>query len=138
MAVLARTEHANEKMHSLGANGPGTARVSEIAAHWRVSTVTARNILDHHKLPACGRGVSRYRWYDVWRLERAMYVHPSFYNDYKAPLVLPSELPQHDPAGRSPRTLRRYAAEGRLPTVLLAPGLRRFRESELAIAFEHI
>ena len=80
----------------------------------------------------------RFRWQDVWRLEGAMYVPPRYYKMYKAPLVLPQELVEHDPAGRSERTLRRYAAEGRLPVITLAPTLRRFREAELALAFEHI
>ena len=125
-------------MKSVGAAGPGTARVSEIAAHWRVAIPTARTILERHKLPACGPGVSRHRWHDVWRLEGALYVPPRYYKAYKAPLVLPIDLPKYDPTGRSARTLRRYAAEGRIPVIFLTSTLRRFRETELQIAFEHI
>lgn len=118
--------------------GAGTAKVCEIAWHWQVTAATARRIIGDAQLPPIGTGWTRYRWHDVWRLEGALYVPPRYYKAYKAPLVLPIDLPKYDPAGRSARTLRRYAAEGRIPVIFLTPTLRRFRETELQIAFEHI
>ena len=120
------------------ATDPGTARVSQIAAHWRVTPPTARRILRGAGLAAVGDGWERYRWVDLWRLEGAGYVPPCDYADFKAPLLTPAELPARDAEGRAARTMRRYLSTGRLPTIRLSASVVRIRACDFDAAIPYV
>lgn len=108
---------------------PGTATVSELAVHWSVCDATVRKILAAAGLRDVAQsGWPKYRWDDVWRLEGAGFVPPCDWADFRAPLLRVSELPGLDERGRAGRTWRRHVKTGRMPSIELAPGVRRVRE----------
>lgn len=106
---------------------PGSAKVSEIAAHWAVSPATARAILRAAGLPDVGLGGwSRHRWRDIWALEGDPYVAPADWPDWRAQLLIPSHLHERDPRF-SPRSWRRHVAAGRVRSITLSGGIIRVR-----------
>lgn len=120
------------------ASDPGTALVSAIAAHWRVTEPTARRILKRAGLVPVGEGWDRYRWTDVWRLEGASFVPPCDHADFQAPLLTAAELPGRDAEGRAPRTMRRYLKSGRLPAIRLSAGVVRIRACDFDAAISYV
>ena len=120
------------------ATEPGTARVSQIAAHWRVTPPTVRRVLRDAGLTPVGDGWERYRWVDLWRLEGASFVPPCDYADFRAPLLTPAELPARDAEGRAARTMRRYLKAGKLPAIRLSPSIVRIRPSDFDAAIPYV
>ena len=106
---------------------PGSATVRELCDHWQISEDTARSIVARHGLLPIDRGRQRYRWTDVWRVEGEGWVPSWDWPAYRTPLLRPTELPALDPHGRSDRTFRRLLAAGRIPSIVLSPGVRRVR-----------
>ncbi|UWQ20077.1 hypothetical protein [Jannaschia sp. W003] len=109
-----------------------TETLSRIARHWAVHPDTARRLLRASGARPHGGG-RRWEWDDVWAVEGLSSVHPMDRTRLRAPLLTAADCAASDPLGRSPRTWRRHLAAGRLPTVALAPGLRRVRTGD----FEH-
>jgi hypothetical protein len=108
--------------------GPGTATVSELAAHWAVCEDTARKIIADARLCDVSiDGWARYRWTDIWRLEGEPWVHPADWAAYREPLLHPSDLPNRDPHARKNRQWRRLVASGRMPSIRLSERVRRIR-----------
>jgi len=107
---------------------PGTATTSQLAVHWDVCPATARAIIERANLPdVSSSGRRRYRWEDVWRFEGAGVVPRCDWAEFKAPLLVASQLATHDPEGRAARTWRRHVKAGRMPSVRLADGVRKVR-----------
>lgn len=121
-----------------GAIDPGTALVAEIARHWRVTPPTARRILGTAGLDPVGDGWDRYRWTDVWRLEKAGHVPACDYADFRAPLLTPAELPERDARGRAPRTMRRDLKSGRLPAIRLSRTVVRIRACDFDATIPYV
>ncbi len=71
----------------------GSALVSVIADHWRVSPPTARAILAQAGLEPSGSGWARYLWQEIWRLEGEIFVPPRDWSAFREPLLKTSQLP---------------------------------------------
>jgi hypothetical protein len=117
---------------------PGSALLREVRDHWQVSEETARAILRRHGIPTVGEGRPRYRWRDIWRVEREPWVPPWDWPAFRAPLLCPTDLPALDPHGRSGRTFRRLLATGRIPSIELSPGIRRIRPQVFDQVIGHV
>jgi len=106
---------------------PGIAKVARIAAHWVVCDRTARAILAAHGVPALPGRPERYRWEDIWRLEGFPFVPEWDWPRRKDPLLKTEDLVDEERRGRSARSVRRKLESGRIPSILLAPDVRRIR-----------
>lgn len=116
----------------------GSALVSEIRHHWRVTDATARKILRSAKLTPTGSRWERYYWSDLWALEGAPYVPRRDWAAYRAPLLTVAELSALDPNHRAARTLRRHVQQGRIPCIQLSPDIRRVRRTVFEQAIHHV
>lgn len=117
----------------------GTAKVSTIAAHWRVSVPTARRILEQAGLVPAGEGPKKYRWQDIWRLEGETFVPQTQWSEYKAPLLSVPELPALDEEHwRKARTWRRHVEKNRIPVISLGKGIKRIRRSVFLVARHYV
>jgi len=113
----------SERRHS---PGPGHARLTAIAAHWRVSPDTARKILHNGGVRTFRRRGRRYvAWRDVWAIEGCDDVPEKMWPAYKAPLLDRADLQDH--YGLSARTARRWLEHGELPVVRLSDRIVRVR-----------
>ena len=109
---------------------PKTATVSEIAGHWRLTADTVRKILKAAGIEPVKSGPQRYRWTDVWSLERSGWVSPADEAAFKAPLMKASELGDFFPNVPA-RTITDQAKKKKIPGILLGSDWR-FREITLA------
>lgn len=111
---------------------PGAAKVSELTKHWRVCEPTARNILASHRVTPLEGHPERYRWEDIWRLERLPFVPTWEYTLRKSPLLKAKDLEAKDleettRKGWSARSIRRRLKNGQIPSIRLTPNVRRIR-----------
>jgi len=120
-----------DKMVGKSEHGPGLVKVSELAVHWSVCRDVAEAILARNQVVPAELGPKRYRWSDIWRLEGAGYVPTWDWGPLKAPLLKTEDLTLAGALGRSSRSIRRKAANGKLPTVNLGIDDWRFRRSEI-------
>lgn len=116
----------------------GSALVSTIAEHWRVTPSTARAILACSAIAPVGSGWNRYRWTDIWRLEGELYVPRCDWQDFRKPLLTTRELRERDPEARAERTFRRYISQRRIPSIRLSKGVVRVRECVFVRAVHHV
>lgn len=112
-----------------GTTDPGSATVRDLCDHWQVSEDTARVVLARHGIEPIGPGRQRYRWVDIWKIEKEAWLPAWDWPAHREPLLRPTDLPALDPRGRSDRTFRRLLASGAIPSILLSPGVRRVRAS---------
>lgn len=110
-----------------GTTDPGSATVRDLRDHWQVSEDTARAVLSRHGIAPIAPGRQRYRWVDIWMIEKEAWLPAWDWPAHRKPLLRPTDLPARDPRGRSSRTFRRLLASGAIPSILLSPGVRRVR-----------
>lgn len=117
----------------------GTATLTDLTIHWAVSAPTARAIIRASGLPDVSAGCyPRYRWTDIWRFERAGFVHPVDWAEFRCPLLRPADLSDVDPRGRSARTWRRLLNSKKLDSIRLSPAIRRVRPAVFEALVDYI
>ncbi|SFQ13096.1 hypothetical protein [Tranquillimonas alkanivorans] len=120
-----------EQHEGVQARDDDLVTVSELARHWNVCRPTAEKILASGGVPAADHGPRRYRWADIWRLEGTFYVPPRMVPEMKRRLLVAEDLVRPDVRGRSARSIRRKARQGKLPVVRILTGDWRFRHHEI-------
>lgn len=116
--------------------GAGIASLAEVARHWQASPGKARQIL-------CARGVQdtglrkrpTYRWKDVWRIEGAPDVPEALWEEFREPLLTPTDLAGLMP-DKGSRTIRRDLEASRWPVIELDARIRRVRARDVLLEAE--
>lgn len=114
---------------------PSYATVSQIARHWGLIPPTVRKLLKSSGTVPVFISPERYRWRDIWVIEGAGYVPPADEDEFRRPLLTPSEVRRFFPHLK-PRTITDRALKGTLPGIRLGTDWR-FRECDIRKAAIH-
>lgn len=113
-----------------------TAKISEIARHFRLGTDATRDLLKNSGITPASTGPQKYRWRDIWAFEGAGYVPPHAEEDFRKPLLNIAEVQRRFFSHLEPRAIRYRATKGSLPGILLGTDWR-FRECDMRMASVH-
>lgn len=110
---------------------PGLVKVSALAVYFNCCRDTAEKILAQNGIQPAHHSPNSYRWTDIWAFLGRGYVLMENWAAMKEPLLKVADLVDDQERGRSERSIRRKAKDGKLPTVNIGIEDYRFRRSEI-------